>query len=321
MLPVLKTQNKLRKNKDLYLQSDYNISAYFTNPENPLKPTITRILNALIKALNDTDHLPKYILVICDKDILETMDTSRYNPKKLIKSELFWLHREITRTLQARRENLRNIKPGSISAEPTRVIWVKMLARPLSTIDELIRVLKLRRKFNDIIDDLARDDTLMHVMSLSTLNEFIHFTNFGDLSAHGQTDFWIEVNDQIKLFDYHQIELKPFQALKQSQTPDASKKNDNNNNPLVFGPVVVKKEKTSSDNDSDPEEKPKDDKQKTKTPTPKKRAHNYDRNDHSRRRFSDDRFYRNRDRHQHQENRRKLPSPPPRYRRDNHRPY
>ena len=87
MMPVLKTQNKLCKNKDLYLQIDYNLSAFFTPSEDSLKPTITRIFNSLVKALNDNDHLPKYILVICNKDILDSMETTRFDPKKLIRGE------------------------------------------------------------------------------------------------------------------------------------------------------------------------------------------------------------------------------------------
>ena len=236
MLPILRTQNKLRKNKDLYLQSDYNFSSTFTNPECSLKPTVTRIFNALVKELNDAEHLPKYIIMILDKDILETLDTSKFNPKKLIRAEVYWLQQQVSKYLLARRENLRNHRPGAITIEETCVIWVKMLARPLSQKEDLIRILKLRRKFNDLLDELCRENDINHTMMLTSVNEYGPFDISGDLTCSGQTQFWIEVNNNMKLFDYHQIELKPLnkkaekiiEADENSQTPKKVE------NPLSF---------------------------------------------------------------------------------------
>ena len=191
-----------------------------------------------------------------------------------------------------------------------------MLARPLSNIEELVRVLKLRRKFNDTLDDLARNDNLMHIMSLSTLNEFLHFNTNGDLSANGQTDFWVEVNDQMKLFDYHQIELKPFVNTKAISGKQADKPQNKNEsaNPLIFTPpAAVKKQEIHED---DEYSVPKDEehcKKSEGTPPPKKKAAtSTDQNDHTPRRYNEDqqkRFHNSRCR---------LPSPPPRRYRDHH---
>ena len=113
------------------------------------------------------------------------------------------------RLIESRRDNLSSIKRGAVALDQTQFIWVKMVTRPRSDKPELIKTLKLRRKFNDAIADVAKDNKNMLVMNLTTLTEFKHFDDFGNLTASGQATFWKEVNAQVHKFDNQEIALHP----------------------------------------------------------------------------------------------------------------
>ena len=61
---------------------------------------------------------------------------------------------QIGRNLTARREDLKDKHLGAVDSSVTRVIWVRMLARPLSDDPELSKIWRLRRKFNDVLDEI-----------------------------------------------------------------------------------------------------------------------------------------------------------------------
>ena len=179
---------------------------------------MVRISNSLVKGLNEVPHLPKYLLVIPDMDILE--DITKYHNfgfKQIIKHELKWLIPQLNHYLATRRENLKSTRIGSVSSEPTRIIWVKMLARPLSSNNELIKILKLRRKFNETLEDLLAHEKYTHIMSIVELSEEKYFTYSGHLTELGKTNFWCELIATLKRFDYHDDELIPLKLQHQCQ--------------------------------------------------------------------------------------------------------
>ena len=54
-----------------YLHSFYNVHGFSTHPSSGNHRTIGRIINALIHALNTRKRLPRFLVVIIDKDIIE----------------------------------------------------------------------------------------------------------------------------------------------------------------------------------------------------------------------------------------------------------
>ena len=144
-LQGMKTQAKLKKTELPYLYEMYNFKAFYINPLSDVTPTIVRIYNSLTEALNKYEHLPKYILVVMDKDIVSDVqrlhfDCGLYNS---FEDNINWLLKNIAKAILVRRDNLKLKRLGAVPKELPIVCWVKMLAR-LHTCDlELAEIWKL----------------------------------------------------------------------------------------------------------------------------------------------------------------------------------
>ena len=95
------------------MYNNFNISAWHIqlNSHSLKIPAIARIQNALIAALNEYPHLPKYIIVIPDKDILQLIEQEvdiDNGIKKAIFDNLCWLMLQFGRNLVARCDDLGN---------------------------------------------------------------------------------------------------------------------------------------------------------------------------------------------------------------------
>ena len=64
MMATLKTSEQAQQGRKLYLHQYFNFETFFFNPLSPVKTSIARIFNALVKALNKYQHLPAYIVVM-----------------------------------------------------------------------------------------------------------------------------------------------------------------------------------------------------------------------------------------------------------------
>ena len=59
----------------IYLYQYFNVSAYYQNPASMTRNTMSKIMNATTKALNERVRLPdRYVLVIMDIDILSSIN-------------------------------------------------------------------------------------------------------------------------------------------------------------------------------------------------------------------------------------------------------
>ena len=70
-----------------------------------------------------------------------------------------------------------------------------------------------------MLEEILATETDAHIMNISTLAESNYFDYSGNLTEKGQWEFWKEVNKQMKMFDYKEIELLPvkYQSRKQVQ--------------------------------------------------------------------------------------------------------
>ena len=67
-----------------------------------LRPTVVCFVNALIEGINQpAQHLPKYVIIMPDKDILDGMiHVLSISPKKILKKTLQWLVAQVGRILK-----------------------------------------------------------------------------------------------------------------------------------------------------------------------------------------------------------------------------
>ena len=121
----------LRKTNPPYLFDFFNVYRYFQGKLSCVKG-IARVLNAFIEGLNQRSHLPHFVVFILDKDMITQLNFVEFGISSIIKKVLTWLIRQVKVNLKRRRADLFTKKPGALSLESTKVIWVKMLKRPYS---------------------------------------------------------------------------------------------------------------------------------------------------------------------------------------------
>ena len=91
-----------------YLYEMHNYEMFYMNPMSPVKPTIVYIFNSLAKTLdlNIYAKMPKYIIVIPDKDIVESLQLYDFGTRALIDRNIQWLIKKLAQALLNRREQL-----------------------------------------------------------------------------------------------------------------------------------------------------------------------------------------------------------------------
>ena len=126
----MKSDAVVQKKSIPYIYEYYNIFCWTQSPIALEKSVLAKIVNSLTDCLNKIHRVPKYLLVIPDKDILDTMN-SELQAESNLDTQLEWLVNNVHRAITRRREDLKDKRPGAIASSfETMVIWVKMLDRP-----------------------------------------------------------------------------------------------------------------------------------------------------------------------------------------------
>ena len=169
-LQDLKTDTKMKKVNIPYLYDNYNISAWYMNATAMVRPSIARILNSFIEALNTESHLPAYVFIFPDKDIVKSIGFCKFRVREIMKQNITWLHKNITKLLVRCREDLKDKRIGAAAPDHTRLIWVKMLPRPWTDNKHLKKIWTLCQKFNDELEELVNLDKYSHIIEVRTVN-------------------------------------------------------------------------------------------------------------------------------------------------------
>ena len=171
--------------------------------------------NSIIDAINRRPRLPKYIIMVPDRDLIEAANFFSFGVTKVFGTTVNWLARQIERLIEARREELCKKCPGSIHANETRMIWVKMIPRPqVPPMTHKYKVQVLRGKFNIVIDSLNKWRKNTYILEVSSLDMQQNFTLVGSLNADGKKQFWKELDYHFKRYDRKEIKLVPPEYVK-----------------------------------------------------------------------------------------------------------
>ena len=114
-----------------YLHSFYNVHSFSTHPSSGNHRTICRVINALIQALNTCERLPRFLVVIIDKDIIEDVGIFDFGATNEIAKNLEWLMCQMKMYINRKHTELMGKCPGAVYTSDPKVIFVRMIRRPL----------------------------------------------------------------------------------------------------------------------------------------------------------------------------------------------
>ena len=207
----MKTQARANKNQIPYVFDYYNVACFTTSPNSAIRNVLSRIVNSMIKALNDTLKMPRIIIVIPDWDILKFVDKTQYGfgTKTMVESALTWIVEQMERAIDAKKDNLRRRRPGSIISNEPKVIWVKMLSR-LNMRDN---TLAFRATFNKALESTLAAKLNHYIIDPNeNMFEKYYFDSNKNITAAGIQHLWNEIDQQVELFEKRKLSLKPLEA-------------------------------------------------------------------------------------------------------------
>ena len=238
MLNKIKTEAKIKKKQLPYIYEYFNISCFTPNPQSFMKNVLTKLVNCVIKALNDTNKLPRIILIVPDSDLLRYIDYDDHGIKEVTKGAVEWITTQIVRAVDAKKDFLMRRKPGAVIASEPKIIWVKMIDR----VNGRSSLLALRSKYNEAMEDVLSNNKNHYVMDINAeIADTTYLDQFNQLNDYGKTQYWVEIDKQIELFEKRKITLKPSPAPEVIQDPEGRTNNSRTlvqNHPTIANPPV-----------------------------------------------------------------------------------
>ena len=187
-LQAMRYGSTVQKKMPPYMYDMFNVIYFFTSPMTFGNNTLLRANNAFIEALNRRGRLPRYILIIFDRDLIDMINRFDFGITEQLDRCIRWFATQMEHSLAARREQIWNVHPGGISVHDTKMIWVEMFDRLV--VDQAITI---RNKFNKGINELAQQRHNSHVMFIESFKNNKHFEWNGSLNYWGKMQFWREM--------------------------------------------------------------------------------------------------------------------------------
>ena len=118
-----------RRNKEpqLYLHEYYNVKSFYELSKNGIQYRATRIVNAVVDAVNQTHRLPHFLIIMPDKDILAELDVFNYQVETILRQYVLWMVKQISMVIRRKKAELLDKKPGAIYAGDPVLIFVRMI--------------------------------------------------------------------------------------------------------------------------------------------------------------------------------------------------
>ena len=152
----MRDQVRVAKKQPPYLFEYYNVFRFWKSSANS-RHTIGRVLNAFINALNQGRCLPRFLLIILDKDVIEDVNVFDYGAAKELLKNVQWLIRQINIEITRKRAEITDAKPGALYSTNPKVVLLSMIRRPLHfpSRSRMENVVSLCTKFNDALNEVA----------------------------------------------------------------------------------------------------------------------------------------------------------------------
>ena len=208
-LQSMRTSALINKKPPPYIYDQYNVFPFYSSQSSNVRKILVRLQHAFTEAFNRRIKLPKYIIILPDKDFIMAADFFEFGVKKLLCGLTMWLARELERMLDIRMNDLFEQRPGSVYHHETQVIWVRMTQRPPAPpSNERFKIQAVKSKMDTAIDELIEARKNTHAINIDHLQPLAHFDQQGRLNHDGLLAFWKELDFQFKRFDRKEIDLK-----------------------------------------------------------------------------------------------------------------
>ena len=212
VLVEIKNKAQVKKIAKPFVCDFFNVTSFMANPMAEMGSVLVHILNALIMDLNDNKKLPRILLVVPDRDILEYINYYQSGKSHIIGSSIKWLVNNIDCTVTCKKENLKHLCPGAIAAAEPKIIWIKMLTRSYhpylsqkKPVDNLVHI------YNKILEEILSTRQGHFILDVNTeMQGLSSFTINRQLSRYGKVKFWREVDKIIGKYDRYEISLRPL---------------------------------------------------------------------------------------------------------------
>ena len=183
-----------------YLHQYYNVRGLHDTSPFSKENVSCKIINALIKKLNETQHLPRMLVIIPDGDLLHSYDHFEYGTSTVIGRCIDGLITQIDAEIDGKKNALKYKRPGVISLLEPKIIWVRMLNRP-----GVNKILNLREKFNAILEQCLAESRTGYIMDPSAeLLQRNMFDRRNNITHEGWVIYWRHINMKLKQFDLKQ---------------------------------------------------------------------------------------------------------------------
>ena len=211
-----------------FMSEYYNVMGDYKLMPGGATQVIGRMINTLIHVINKRQKLPKYLIVIPDKDVVNDVDVFEEDSHIIIQELTRWLVRQIDMIVRRKKLELLQIKPGALTGYTPKIIYVHMLrqAGAYSEESKIFGVCSLRAKFNDALNNaVSKSD--QYILTINSCNTYDHYDHHGGLSQKGKLAFWHKMDDLIERFEKDKVKLRPTPV--QRYNKQDHKKNRGNN--------------------------------------------------------------------------------------------
>ena len=211
MLPKLKHKAVSARRKPPYIFDQFNISCFSPNQQS-LVNVLARMVNCVIKALNDALKLPWMIIFVPDADILAFIKKSvdpdnTENIDIFLDAAMLWIVNQVARAIEAAKDNLSCRKPGAVVPYEPKLVWVKMMNR----LNGKSSILKMINIFNECLENCIAGRSGYFIIDLDQAMDDSNFFDLENkLNSYGCSHFWNELDKVIEKFEKREVSLKPF---------------------------------------------------------------------------------------------------------------
>ena len=176
------------------------------------------LVNALITALNYAEKLPRIIMVLLDWDLVKYIGLDHTRTEIIFSEILDWIINNMKQVVQSKRDYLMRKGEGAVTDNDPKIIWIKMINRfsdgHFKRNDPTLRALSQKGKFNCVLEDRLAAEQAHYIMDVNVVvNDGKYFNVSYQLNGDGRVAYWSEVNEQVQLFNFKRITLKPLRKI------------------------------------------------------------------------------------------------------------